>query len=72
MQKACKHFHGWILRISEQGVSFTPIPGEYTDDKKCRRHTTKAAGGDASKVIVLKCRSEETCPSRFEVAAVAS
>ena len=72
MQAAEKHYHGWILRIDSNQVVFEPMPGEYTSDLKCRRHAIKEAGGEASKVVVLMCRDEDACPSRFEVTALAS
>ena len=72
MQATSKHYHGWILRIQGPDVSLEPMPGKYASDMKCRRHATKKAGGDASKVVVLMCRSEETCPSRIREVALAS
>lgn len=72
MQTTAKHYHGWILRIGSNQVVFEPMPGEYASHLKCRRHAYKAAGGDASKVVVLVCRDEATCPSKFEVTALAS
>ncbi len=71
MQTTSKHYHGWIQRIDDRQVAFEPMPGEYTSQLKCRRHAVKAAGGEAYKVVVLMCRDEDTCPSRFEAAALA-
>ena len=72
MQATQKHYHGWILRIEGPNVSLEPMTGEYTNDMKCRRHATKEAGGDASKIVVLVCRSEDNCPSRIREAALAT
>ena len=58
-----RHYHGWILTIAPSHVSFEPMEGDYTCDMTCRRHAQKRAGGDASKVIVLMCRDDDTCPS---------
>lgn len=71
MQKSQKHYHGWILRINGTDAWFEPIEGAYSTDIKCRRLTTKMAGGDASKIIVLTCKDEEACPSRLKEAALA-
>ena len=70
MQATEKHFHGWILTIDGTHVSFEPIQGAYAGDMKCRRQATREAGGDGSKVIVLLCRGDDHCPSKYEVATV--
>lgn len=70
MQETQKHFHAWILRINNDQVYLEPMPGEYVSDLKCRRHGIKAAGGEASKVVVLMCRGGDNCPSNVEAAAL--
>ena len=70
MQATDKHYHAWILRIDGPDVSMEPMPGKYASDMKCRRHATKKAGGDGSKVVVLICRHEENCPSRIRELAL--
>ena len=67
-----KHYHGWILTIDGSRVSFEPIQGAFEGDMKCRRQATREAGGDGSKVLVLLCRGEDSCPSQLEATAVAT
>ena len=71
MQETAKHYHGWVLRIAGPNVSLEAMPGEYSIEMTCRRHATKKAGGDGSKVVVLMCRNENSCPSRIREAALA-
>ena len=67
-----KHYHGWILKIDGPRVSFESVPGAYTAHMSCRRHATKAAGGDPSKVIILLCRGEDLCPTKLKEEAMAA
>ena len=72
MQAKDKHYHGWILTIEGSHVSFEPIEGTFEEPMKCRRQATKEASGDGSKVLVLLCRGEDSCPSKLEGAALAN
>ena len=66
------HFHAWILRINENTFGFHAMEGAYPNDITCRRHALKEVDGDPNKVIIMICRSEDTCPSKHEAAAMAT
>ena len=67
--REARHFHGWLLTTVDGQPVYVALPGTYALDMTVRRHAKAAAGGDRSRVLVLACRDDTTCP---EVTAMVS
>ena len=65
MKSQDKHFHAWVLRIDNNHLGFYAMQGSYTNDITCRRHALMQVRGDPNKIIIMICRSQETCPSNY-------
>lgn len=72
MSEEARHVHGWILQIQGTDIWFEPIPGEYSNHMTCRRQALKATEGNASRIVVMVCKGEETCPSKIQDTALAT